>query len=264
MQKRAEVTGAALLRAAAAVFIRAGYAHARLNTIITEAHVSKGALYDHFGSKEELARAVIAAGNTGFKSACDPFLTSGIPAVEALIGISCLLLDPAVNDTMVQATFRLITDIGDRPATGTTLLGTWLSDYQHLVRRAIAEGDLREEDPDTLAHLLVEAFTGIHLVVAATGRSDDLPTQLTSTWDLLLPCLVDATKLDHSRSLVTRQVARFGDHRTPRPPPSSPSTCDRPTNRGEPQSDRQRRTAGNPVRDPTPRRRPTKTREEPA
>jgi len=124
MQKRAEVTGAALLRAAAAVFIRAGYAHARLNTIITEAHVSKGALYDHFGSKEELARAVIAAGSTRFKSACDPFLTSGIPAVEALIGISCLLLDPAVNDTMVQATFRLITDVGDRPATGTTLLGT--------------------------------------------------------------------------------------------------------------------------------------------
>jgi AcrR family transcriptional regulator len=103
MQKRAEITGAALLRAAAAVFARVGYADARLNTITTRAQVSKGALYDHYSSKEDLARAVIEAGSARFQLACRPFLTSRIPAFEALIGISSLLVDPAVNDVSLWA-----------------------------------------------------------------------------------------------------------------------------------------------------------------
>jgi hypothetical protein len=104
-------------------------------------------MYDHFTSKEDLARAVIEAGSARFAVACRPFLSSPISAVEVLIGISCLLLDPAVNDTMVQATFRLLTQVPDRPGSDPTLLATWLSDYRELVRRAGTEGDLRGEDP---------------------------------------------------------------------------------------------------------------------
>jgi AcrR family transcriptional regulator len=207
MQKRAENTREALLRAAATEFIRVNYAHARLNTITADAQVSKGALYDHFTSKEDLARAVIEAGSARFAVACRPFLTSPIPAVEALIGISCLLLDPTVNDTTVQATFRLLTQIPDRPGPDTTLLATWLSDYRELARRAGTEGDLRDEDPDTVALLLVETLAGVRLLAAATGHLDDLPVRLATAWDLLLPGLVDATTLDYLRAFVARQVA---------------------------------------------------------
>ncbi|WP_016881513.1 MULTISPECIES: TetR/AcrR family transcriptional regulator [unclassified Rhodococcus (in: high G+C Gram-positive bacteria)] len=218
MQKRAEITREALLLAAAAVFTRVGYADARLNTITTRAQVSKGALYDHFSSKEELARAVIEAGSTRFQIACRPFLTSRIPAFKALIGISCLLVDPAVNDTMVRATFRLLTEIPDRPGAETTLLPTWLSHYRELARRALTEGDLRDEDPDAVALLLVDTLAGARILAAATGHLDDLPVRVAATWDLLLPGLVDATKLDHFRELVTRQVARVGDRGTPPQP----------------------------------------------
>ncbi|MFC9557964.1 TetR family transcriptional regulator [Rhodococcus sp. NPDC056960] len=88
MQKRAEITGEALLLAAAVEFTRVCYADARLETILTRANVSRGALYDHFGSKEELARAVIEAGSARFRGACRPLLAPRIPALEALIGIS--------------------------------------------------------------------------------------------------------------------------------------------------------------------------------
>ena len=223
MQKRAEVTRAALLQAAAVVFARVGYARARLNTITTSAHVSKGALYDHFNSKEELARAVIDAGSARFTIACNPFRTSHIPAFEALIGISCTLLDPVVNDATVRAAFRLITEVPDRPDTGTPLLTTWLSDYQQLARRAIAEGDLHQDDPDAIALLLVETLSGARLLAAATGHLDDLPVRLTTTWHLLLPGLVGPTSIDYFRQLLTRQIARVG-HRgtTPPPAPSAP------------------------------------------
>ncbi|MFC9838769.1 TetR family transcriptional regulator [Rhodococcus sp. NPDC127530] len=222
MQKRAEITREALLRAAATVFTGVGYADARLDTITTDAQVSKGALYDHFGSKEALACAVIESGSARFQIACGPFLASRIPAVDALIGISCLLLDPAVNDPMVAATFRLLTQIPDRPGSETTLLAAWLSDYRELARRALTEGDLRDEDPDAVALLLVETLAGVRLLAAATGHLDDLPVRLATAWDLLLPGLVDPPKLDYFRGFVTRQVARVVDRGTAPHPSFSP------------------------------------------
>ena len=218
MQKRAELTRAALLQAAAVVFTRVGYAHARLNTITTGAHVSKGALYEHFNSKEALARAVIDAGSTRFEIACSPFRTRS-PAFEALIGISCALLDPVVNDATLGATFRLITEVPDRPGAGTPLLTTWLSDYRQLARRAVTEGDLHHADPDAIALLLVETLTGARVLAAATDRLGDLSVRLTTTWDLLLPGLVAPTNIDYFRELLTREIARVS-HRGTTPPPA--------------------------------------------
>ncbi|MBC2644379.1 MULTISPECIES: TetR/AcrR family transcriptional regulator [unclassified Rhodococcus (in: high G+C Gram-positive bacteria)] len=231
MQKRAEITGEALLLAAAVEFTRVCYADARLETILTRANVSRGALYDHFGSKEELARAVIEAGSARFQGACEPLLAPRIPAFEALIGISCLLLDPVVHDVTVQATFRLLTEIRDRPG-APTLLATWLSDYRDLARRAIAEGDLRAEDPDAVAELLVETFTGVHLLAAATGHVDELPARWATSWDLLLPGLLDPIRLDHFRRLATRYVAGVPGRR-PALPPSVPPHEPRQPNRGK-------------------------------
>jgi AcrR family transcriptional regulator len=214
MQKRAEITGEALLLAAAEEFTRVGYAHARLNTITIRAHVSKGALYDHFRCKEDLARAVIDKGSARFQTARRPFLTPRIPAFEAMIGISCLLIDPAVNIPTVHAAFRLLTEIPDCVGAETTLFTTWLSDYRELARRAITEGDLRDEDPDAVALLLMETLAGVRLLATITGRFDDLPARLVTTWHLLLPALVDTTQLDYLRHLVTRRIAQFGGRGT--------------------------------------------------
>ncbi|WP_257226514.1 TetR/AcrR family transcriptional regulator [Rhodococcus opacus] len=218
MQKRAEITGEALLHAAATVFARVGYADARLSTITKRAQVSKGALYDHYGSKADLAHAVIEAGNTRFQRACRPFLTSRTPAFEALIGISALLVDPAVNDASVRATFRLLTDIPNHPAADTTLYTTWLSDYRTLAHRALVEGDLRD-DPDTVGQLLVDTLIGVRLLAAATDHLDDLPARLITAWDRLLPGLVDPTKLDYFHEHVRRQLAVVVDRDTAPPHP---------------------------------------------
>ncbi|MDF3312620.1 hypothetical protein P3H15_47635 [Rhodococcus sp. T2V] len=61
----------------------------------------------------------------------------------------------------------------------------------------------------------MDTLVGVRVLAAATDRSADLPVRLVTAWDLLLPGLVDPTKLDYFHELVTRQVAAVSDRGTP-------------------------------------------------
>ena len=208
-QKRAEITRRALLHAAAEVFTRHGYADTKLSEILTQALATKGALYFHYASKEELARAVIEEGTRRFTAVCTPYLASPTPAFEAMIGISFVTVDAALNDAVMGATFRLITEMGDYRSSETDTFATWTSTYQLLARRAIDEGDLRvDTDPDAVGQLLVELFAGARLL--ATDNPVALPTRTAMAWDLLLPVLVTTPKVDYFRQFVTRRLPTVG------------------------------------------------------
>lgn len=58
-QERAVRTRRAILEAAASVFDERGYEAATIADILTRAGVTKGALYFHFSSKQDLARGVL-------------------------------------------------------------------------------------------------------------------------------------------------------------------------------------------------------------
>jgi len=59
VERRAQ-TRAKLLKAAGGVFARRGYHEATLDEIVARASLSKGALYHHFASKEDLFLALLA------------------------------------------------------------------------------------------------------------------------------------------------------------------------------------------------------------
>ena len=58
-QARAQITRDAIILGAAKAFDRFGYGMASIADIASEASVTKGALYFHFQSKDEIAHAVI-------------------------------------------------------------------------------------------------------------------------------------------------------------------------------------------------------------
>ncbi len=179
-QARAEITRDSVLAGAADVFLRLGYANASLSEIIAQSNVTKGALYFHFGSKEELARAVVDQGNERLVSSCQGFFDPRVPALEACIGITYVVADLSMNDPMVGAMLKLTHQIGDyRGAQGDNIAKTWGDTYRVLSERAIAQGDLQPElDAEVIGMLLQEMTAGVHIIAVGTESIDQMATRM--------------------------------------------------------------------------------------
>ncbi|KAA0023849.1 TetR/AcrR family transcriptional regulator [Antrihabitans cavernicola] len=210
-QARAEITRDSVLAGAADVFLRLGYANASLSEIIAQSNVTKGALYFHFGSKEELARAVVDQGNERLSAACKGFFDSRVPALEACIGISYVVADLTVNDPMVGAMLKLNHQIGDyRGTQGDSIAKLWGDTHRILAERAIEQGDLSPDlDPDVVGLLWQELTAGVHIVAVGTDTLGQMASRMERLWYFLLPSLVPEGKLSYFREFAARRLQRY-------------------------------------------------------
>ncbi|MBF6277290.1 MULTISPECIES: TetR/AcrR family transcriptional regulator [Nocardia] len=210
-QARAEITRDSVLAGAADVFLRLGYANASLSEIISQSNVTKGALYFHFGSKEELARAVVDQGNERLRGACQGFFDPRVPALEAAIGITYVVADLTMNDPMVGAMLKLTHQIGDyRGASGENITKTWGETQMLLAERAIAQGDLKPDlDPETIGLLLQEMTAGVHITAVGTESIDQMAVRMERMWYFLLPSIVPDEKVAYFREFAARRLRRY-------------------------------------------------------
>lgn len=211
MQKRAVATRDAVLSGAARVFYRGGYVKASLQEIIENACVTKGSLYFHFSSKEQLGRAVVDEGFARLDVANARQFGSHTPALETLIGISYVLIDPATNDEFVLAAFRLFNEMGDYCGSGSQVVfDRWSEMYRDLATRAIVEGDFRDGiDPVEAARLLLDLTFGARLLAVTAHTTAELPARMVTAWKVLLPGLVDAAKVDYFTQFAERRLSSF-------------------------------------------------------
>ncbi|AOW91870.1 TetR family transcriptional regulator [Rhodococcus sp. WMMA185] len=210
-QVRAEVTRASVLTAAADVFLRLGYANAGLNEIIEQSGVTKGALYFHFSSKEDLARGVVDEGQVRLGAEVTSARDGSAPALEALVALSYVAIEKASSDPIVAAMLRLQHEIGDYQGTQGNLVLAWLEGFERLVARAVEEGDILVEDDAAAAALptfLLSSWMGAYVVASATDAFDDLPRRIERVWYLILPGLVDGSKLAYFRQFASRRLLR--------------------------------------------------------
>jgi transcription-repair coupling factor (superfamily II helicase) len=210
-QARAEITRDSVLAGAADVFLRLGYANASLSEIIAQSNVTKGALYFHFGSKEELARAVVDQGNERLTAACQGFFDQRVPALEACIGISYVLADLTINDPMVGSMLKLTHQIGDYKGTsGDNVAKTWGDTYRLLTERAIGQGDLEADlEPEVIALVLQEMISGVHITAVGTESIDQMAVRMERVWYYLLPSIVPDEKLSYFREFAARRLRRY-------------------------------------------------------
>ncbi|MFC8870310.1 ScbR family autoregulator-binding transcription factor [Streptomyces sp. NPDC057148] len=196
-QERAEVTRAAILDGAARAFDAEGYHGTTLGDIVKEAGVTKGALYFHFASKEELAQALI---DEQF-SVLGPAANVERVGVQAVIDILHMLARQLVDNVRVRAGIRLVIDRSSKTGIVSEPYTRWIELLEgHLVRGQV-RGDVKPDvEPARVARLIVGSWTGLQLSSQALTGRRDLSDETTLMWEMLLPSIVVPRRLGRFRS----------------------------------------------------------------
>ena len=160
-QERARRTRAAIIRSAAVEFGKSGYAAASLNRILEGSRATKGAMYFHFDSKEDLARAVLDSASEHYRRTVERWLgRADLGPLDVLHGVFDELALRLEHDIVVKAVFRLVVDPGFRRHSnaGCRMLSATIREQ---VRQAITQGQLRADtDPDRFTRTLAGALIG--------------------------------------------------------------------------------------------------------
>lgn len=215
-QVRSEVTRRKILDAAIDVFSEVGYAAAGWGTIIERTGMTKGALYHHFDSKEALASDIIDEGALVLLAAFRSVSASGSPALENMIHGTFAIAQVLSTDKTARAAEQLIAALSGFNDAAARCCAGWVSEMAVQARRAILEGDLREDvDPDALAEAIVGAMIGTRMLSIAVSRTrssegvvDELNSRLGQIWILLLPGAAAEASLPYFRQFLAREAMR--------------------------------------------------------
>jgi AcrR family transcriptional regulator len=188
LQDRAKATREAIIAGAASVFEEHGYGGASLTQVSEAARVTKGALYFHFQSKEELAKAVIEEQHRIVLAESEAILADRRPALTTMILLCRMFGLHLVHEPVVRAGIRLTLEA---TAFGQPVRGPyedWIRAMEQLVDQGRKEGQIRSSaSPAALARFVVASFTGVQMVSGIlTGRADVMQ-RIEEMWSILLP-----------------------------------------------------------------------------
>ncbi|MDM4140378.1 MULTISPECIES: TetR/AcrR family transcriptional regulator [Mycobacterium] len=215
-QVRSEATRRKILDSAIEVFSDVGYAAAGWSTIIERTGMTKGALYHHFDSKESLASNIIEEGSDTLLSAFRNVCGSSSPGLENLLHGTFTIVEVLSADKMARAAAQLATALSGFNAAASRFYANLVLDTAQEARRAINEGDLRNDiDPDVLSASVIGNIFGARLVANAISSHDrigdivgDPTARLHQIWNLLLPGVVSEASLPYFQQFLRREEMR--------------------------------------------------------
>jgi len=162
-ERRAE-TRAALLDAAARVFVERGFAGASIEAIAAEAGYTRGAFYSNFSSKNELFVALLQ--ERGFELARSVARESaGLTPSE--VGARAAAVHTHTAEWMVRLFLELLAHAGRDPEARRLAAGFWSGTREigaEQVRRGYAAaGDEPPADPSEIASAFIALDVGLEL-----------------------------------------------------------------------------------------------------
>ena len=209
-QARSEATRQKIINAAVDLFGDVGYSQTGLGEIIERAQLTKGALYYHFDSKEELAEAIVAEGDAAVLNTFAEMASSAAPALETMIHGCFVVAELISTNKVARAAVQLSRALAGFSEAAARAIDDWLGVMVSTAQRAKAEGDLRKDlDPDTVAECVTSAMLGVELTSVALSRGADLARRVTSFWEILLPAIADDNGLAYFREFLARESLRY-------------------------------------------------------
>jgi AcrR family transcriptional regulator len=208
-QARSEATRKKIITSAVELFNEIGYPAAGLGDIIARAEMTKGALYYHFNSKESLATAIIEEGNARLLTVFRNVATSSAPALESIIHGVFVVADSLSTDEIARSGTQLMRAFGEFNEAAARAYDGWVTQMMECTRRAIDEGDLREDlDPQAVGETIVGLMLGAELLSNAMSAGADLLARVARTWNLLLPAIVTQESRSYFDEFLSRESMR--------------------------------------------------------
>jgi AcrR family transcriptional regulator len=159
---RAFQTREKIVESAARVFVERGYVGAGMAEIIAGTGMTRGAVYFHFGSKAELAKALIDRQHATWGPLQNSVAEHGLQGLDAIKYLIDRIGQQMHDDPVARAAVKLSREadlIGidiDSPFTD------WTDIFGYNLRQAQLLGQMRSDlDPVTYAGVLVGMFLGV-------------------------------------------------------------------------------------------------------
>jgi AcrR family transcriptional regulator len=205
-QSRSENTRLHLVRSAAVLFDRNGFAGATLEDVSRTAGVTKGAFYFHFSSKDELGGAIQAEACALLRSAVYRLVGGELHALQAMVDLTHELAGWLEDEPLVRASFRTARECGHRGAPFLDIYSDWLSSIETLLATAEQNGELgKGVDVRHAATLVLTACAGVEMLWWAGIRHGSIRDGLSGMWTLMLPGL--------ARSALVGELSPAGSRR---------------------------------------------------
>lgn len=210
LQDRAKATREAIIVGAAVIFEKHGYGSASLSQVSDAAKVTKGALYFHFKSKEDLARAVIEEQHRLVVAESAGVLAEQYPALPTMILMCRRFGLKLVHDPVVRAGIRLTMEASTFGMPTRGLYEEWMTTMEQLTNQAKAENQIRSSvGSAALARYIVASFTGVQMVSEVLSNRADLMPRIHEMWDLLLPGIMHEDSHEDLKLLSGLVVTEF-------------------------------------------------------
>ena len=192
-QARAFETRDQILQGAARVFASKGYDGATIADIVEESGVTKGAMYFHFKSKEELGQAIVIQQTQLVHAVTIDEETSG---AQQLVDMSFQFGLALQSDPLVRASVRMATEGHGFASEQRTTFDSWLELGISLGTLAISEGTIRAEwTAAQVAQTLTAGVNGIQQSSLIYSDYEDMLERLSTFWRMLEPGLFTSVGL---------------------------------------------------------------------
>jgi TetR/AcrR family transcriptional regulator, transcriptional repressor for nem operon len=203
---RADMTRRQILRAASHQFARRAYHDVDIDDILTEAELTKGAMYFHFRSKHALAIAIIEGETAASTVAVEDLLSRKLSGLETLIDFSYLIAAQDIQMDGVRAGLNLLESAGRSEGLQERLLDEWIQALALVAEKAVAEGDIDNRcTPQDVGRLIVS----LHMGLRQTSNLDEperFLLDLEKSWDLVLTGVLQPDRIDYFTEFVRRRT----------------------------------------------------------
>lgn len=182
-QQRAIETREALLLGAARVFARLSYHQARLKDIAAESGISEGALYFHFGNKDQIATALLDLQQERMTAVLTAALAGPEDGLDKLCSVIRGLGALMAADEVVQAGIVLSREpTPELQGDAHDPYFEWIRIARTLLQLGIDDGSVSASiDVDTSAQFLNYVFVGAQVIAGMADGWASLPDRLATS-----------------------------------------------------------------------------------